>query len=155
MEDQCATFPIDQGPDLGKNWVGQGKLSNLVARQSMVISCVLLYDSIFGLNVYTVSLWWIILTLDWWSMTSANTISHTVRPKCCLENPQFSFIMMDWRAEANSCMCWELSAIFGIYFPNSEAMKATYIKIRHKIIILYNLFIISSQMMIKNTIFTF
>ena len=32
-----------------KNWVGLGKLSNLVARRSMVISCVLLYDSITGL----------------------------------------------------------------------------------------------------------
>ena len=42
----------------------------------MVISCVLLYDSISGLYVYTVGLWWIILTLDRWSMT--NTISHTV-----------------------------------------------------------------------------
>ena len=46
---QCATFPIDRGPDLGKNWVGLGKLSNLVARRSMVISCVLFYDSINGL----------------------------------------------------------------------------------------------------------
>ena len=75
---QCATFPIDRGPDLGKNWVGQGKLSNLVAQRSTVISCVLLYDSISGLYVYTVGLWWIILALDRWSMTSANTISHTV-----------------------------------------------------------------------------
>ena len=74
---QCATFPIDRGPDLGKNWVGLGKLSNLVARRSMVISCVSLYDGISGLYVYTVGLWWIILTLDRWSMTSANTISHT------------------------------------------------------------------------------
>ena len=74
---QCATFPIDQGPDLGKNWVGLGKLSNLVARWSMVISCVLLDDSITGLQVYTVGLWWIILTLDRWSMTSVNTISRT------------------------------------------------------------------------------
>ena len=46
-------------------------------RQPRVISCVLLYDSISGLYVYTVGLWWIILTLDRWSMTSANTISHT------------------------------------------------------------------------------
>ena len=76
-ETQCATFPIDWGPDLGKNWVGLGKLSNLVTRRSMVISCVLLYDSITGLWVYTVGLWWIILTLDRWSMTSENTISHT------------------------------------------------------------------------------
>ena len=74
---QCATFPIDRGPDLGKNWVGLGKLSNLVARRSMVISCVLLDDSITGLQVHTVGLWWIILTLDRWSMTSANTISHS------------------------------------------------------------------------------
>ena len=57
---QCATFPIDRGPDLGKNWVGQGKLSNLVARRSMLISCILLYDSITGLLVYTVGLWRII-----------------------------------------------------------------------------------------------
>ena len=75
---QCATFPIDRGPGLGKNWVGLGKLSNLVARGSMVISCVLLDDSITGLQVYTVGLWWIFLTLDRWSMTSANTISHTI-----------------------------------------------------------------------------
>ena len=74
---QCATFPIDRGPDLGKNWGGLGKLSNLVARWSMVISCVLLDDSITGLQVYTVGLWWIILTLDRWSMTSVNTILHT------------------------------------------------------------------------------
>ena len=66
---QCAT--------LGKNWVGLGKQSNLVARQSMVISCILLYDSITGLQRYTVGLWWIILTLGRWSMTSA-FISHTV-----------------------------------------------------------------------------
>ena len=46
---QCATFPIDREPDLGKNWVRLGKLSNLVARRSMVISCVLLYDSITSL----------------------------------------------------------------------------------------------------------
>ena len=32
---QCATFPIDRGPDLVKNWVGVGKLSNLVARRSI------------------------------------------------------------------------------------------------------------------------
>ena len=65
------------GPDLGKNWVGLGKLSNLVARRSMVYSCVLLDDSITGLqvHVYTVGLWWIIL--DRWSMISANTILHT------------------------------------------------------------------------------
>ena len=50
---QCATFPIDQGPDLGKNWVGLGKLSNLVAWRSMVISCVLLYDSITGLYCWS------------------------------------------------------------------------------------------------------
>ena len=78
---QCATFPIDRGPDLGKNWVGLGKLSNLVVRRSMVISCVLLDDSITGLQVYIVGLWWIILTLDRWSMTSADTISHTVEGK--------------------------------------------------------------------------
>ena len=30
----------------------------------MVISCVSLDDSITGLQVYTVGLWWIILTLD-------------------------------------------------------------------------------------------
>ena len=77
MEYQCAIFPIDRGTDLGKNWVGLGKLSNLVARRSMVISCVLLDDSTTGLQVYIVGLWWIILTLDRWSMTSANTISHT------------------------------------------------------------------------------
>ena len=53
---QYATFPIDQGLDLGKNWVGLGKLSNLVARWSMVISCVLLYNSITGLQVYTIGL---------------------------------------------------------------------------------------------------
>ena len=75
---QCATFPIDRGPDLGKNWVGLGKLSNLVSRRSMAISRVLLYDSISSLYVYTVGLWLIILTLDRWSITSANTISHTV-----------------------------------------------------------------------------
>ena len=46
---QCVIFPIDRGPDLGKNWVGLGKLSNLVARRSMVISSVLLYDSITSL----------------------------------------------------------------------------------------------------------
>ena len=74
---QCATFPIDWGPDLSKNWVGLGKLSNLLARRSMVISSVLLYDSISGLYVCTVGLWWIIFTLDQWSMASANTISHT------------------------------------------------------------------------------
>ena len=69
---QCATFPIHRGPDLGKNWVRLGKQSILVTRQSMVISCVLLDDSITGLQVYTVGLWWIILTLDRWSMTSEN-----------------------------------------------------------------------------------
>ena len=53
---QCATFPIDRGPDLGKNWVELGKLSNLVARRSIVISCVLLDDSITGLQVCTVGL---------------------------------------------------------------------------------------------------
>ena len=46
---QCATFPIDRGPDLGKNCVGLCKLSNLVVQRSMVISCVILYDSITGL----------------------------------------------------------------------------------------------------------
>ena len=75
---QCATFPIDRWLDLGKNWVRLGKLSNLMARRSMVIWCVLLYDSISGLYLYTVGLWWIILILDRWSMTSANTIEHTV-----------------------------------------------------------------------------
>ena len=64
---QCVTFPIDRGPDLVKNWVRLCKLSNLVARWSMVISCVLLYDSITSLLVYTVGLRWIILTLDRWS----------------------------------------------------------------------------------------
>ena len=44
-----ATFPIDRGPHLGKNWVGLCKLSNLVAQRSIVISCVLLYDSITSL----------------------------------------------------------------------------------------------------------
>ena len=53
---QCVTFPIDRGPDLGKNWVGLGKLCKLVARRSMVILCVLLDDSITGLQVYTVAL---------------------------------------------------------------------------------------------------
>ena len=47
----------------------------------MVISCVLLYDSLTSLEVYTVGLRWIILTLDRWSMTSANTISHTEYPR--------------------------------------------------------------------------
>ena len=75
---QCASFPIDRGPDLGKNWVGLGNMSNLVARRSMVISCGLLDDSITSLKEYTIGLWWIILTLDRWSMTSTNTILHTV-----------------------------------------------------------------------------
>ena len=55
MLEQCVTFPIDRGPDLGKKWVRLGKLFNLVARQSMVILCVWLDDSITGLQVYTVA----------------------------------------------------------------------------------------------------
>ena len=49
----CATFPTDQGPDLGKNGVRLGKLSNLVSRRSRVISYVLLYDSIYqSMGIY-------------------------------------------------------------------------------------------------------
>ena len=95
---QCATFPIDRGPDLGKNWVGLGKLSYLVARRSMVIPCVLLNDSTTGLQVYTVGLWWIILTLDLWSMTFANTISHTE---------------LAWRKRITLCVSCPISKWYG------------------------------------------
>ena len=109
---QCATFPIDRGPDLGKNWVGLGKLSNLVARWSMVISCVLLHDRITGLQAYTVGLWWIIITLDRWSMTSANTISHTAMVTKNLGNLRNSMPDRCPRpaktasVHQSNCLCW-------------------------------------------------
>ena len=109
---QCATFPIERGPDLGKNWVGLGKLSNLVARRSMVISCVLLYDSISRLYVYTVGLWWIILTLDRWSMTSANTISHTDICNSINLRQNGNFL----RTTFSNAFSWIISFIFRLKF---------------------------------------
>ena len=50
---QCATFPIDRGPDLGKNWVGLGKLSNLVARQVYGnLMCFTLWQHYWSIGIY-------------------------------------------------------------------------------------------------------
>ena len=73
---QCATFPIDRGPDLGKNWVGLGKLQPGGPDGLWWFYVFYLMTALLVYR-YTVGLWWIILTLDRWSMTSANTISHT------------------------------------------------------------------------------